>query len=47
MKHLLVAGMLLAAVPALAADPLPRAAPDTLGFSPDRLARIGSTIDAE
>jgi CubicO group peptidase (beta-lactamase class C family) len=47
MKHLLIAGMLLAALPALAADPLPRAAPDTLGFSPERLARIGTTIDAE
>ena len=47
MKHLLIAGMLLAALPALAADPLPRAAPETLGLSPERLARVGSTIEAE
>lgn len=30
-----------------AADPLPRAAPETLGFAPDRLARIAATLTAD
>ncbi len=48
MKKLLLALALLAcASPALAADPLPRGTPQSLGFSPERLARIASTMNAD
>lgn len=42
----LLAAMLLAAIPALA-DPLPRAAPEALGFSAERLDRIRTTMEAD
>lgn len=48
MKKLLLASLaLLAVTPALAADPLPRAAPESLGFSPERLGRIRTTLEAD
>jgi CubicO group peptidase (beta-lactamase class C family) len=47
MKKFLAAALVLFSLPALAADPLPRAAPDSVGLSPERLARIGTTIEAE
>ena len=47
MRMLLVAVLALVALPALAADPLPRAAPESVGLSPERLARIGAMVDAE
>ena len=54
-KLLLALALLLCAGPALAADPspraaqdpLPRATPQSLGFSPERLARIASTMNAD
>ena len=46
MKALLAAAMISAALPA-AADPLPRAAPATLGFSAERLDRIRITLEAD
>ena len=49
MKKLLLASLaLLALAPmARAADPLPRAAPETLGFSAERLNRIRTTMEAD
>ena len=47
MKKLLIAVLVLVALPALAADPLPRAAPESVGLSPERLARIGAMVDTE
>ncbi len=52
MKRLLVATLALFALPALAADPsprdpLPRATPASLGLAPDRLARIGTALNAD
>ena len=48
MKKLWLATLLvLFASPALAADPLPRATPESLGFSADRLGRIASTMQAD
>src|SRR4051812_33319969 len=38
---------LLIAVPAFAADPLPRAKPESVGMSSERLARIGDVIRAD
>ena len=35
------------ALPALAADPLPRATPESVGMSSERLARIGSALRAD
>jgi len=42
-----LAAMAIAAMPARAADPLPRAAPEAVGLSAERLARIGATITAD
>jgi CubicO group peptidase (beta-lactamase class C family) len=39
--------MLAVAFPALAADPLPRATPESVGMSSSRLARIGATLRAD
>ncbi|MBM3373784.1 MAG: hypothetical protein FJY44_07915, partial [Betaproteobacteria bacterium] len=36
----------LSAAPALANDPLPRARPESVGMSSERLARIGPVINA-
>lgn len=48
MKKLLLAAMaVLAPVMAQAADPLPRATPQSLGFSPERLERIRTTMEAD
>ncbi|MDN3564587.1 serine hydrolase domain-containing protein [Paeniroseomonas aquatica] len=47
MKMLLVGLLALIALPASAADPLPRAEPRSLGLSPERLARIGATLETE
>lgn len=47
MRKLLAAMLGLAAVPALAADPLPRATPQSLGFAPERLERIRTTLEAD
>jgi CubicO group peptidase (beta-lactamase class C family) len=47
MKKLLIAVLALVALPALAADPLPRATPESVGLSPERLARIGAMVDTE
>jgi CubicO group peptidase (beta-lactamase class C family) len=47
MKKLLIVALVLFASPVLAADPLPRAAPESVGLAPEKLARIGTTIDAE
>jgi CubicO group peptidase (beta-lactamase class C family) len=46
MKALLTAAMLSVALPALA-DPLPRAAPQSQGFSAERLDRIRTTMEAD
>ena len=35
------------ALPALAADPLPRATPESVGMSSERLARIGTALRAD
>ena len=35
------------ALPALAADPLPRATPESVGMSSERLARIGAALRAD
>lgn len=43
----LAALLLAVAPPARAADPLPRAAPETLGFSTVRLERIRTTLEAD
>ena len=37
----------LSTVAARAEDPLPRAAPESVGLSPERLARIGALVDTE
>jgi len=51
MKKLLLAALALLALPAAgparAADPLPRAAPEALGFSAERLGRIRTTLEAD
>ncbi|WP_207540382.1 serine hydrolase domain-containing protein [Sabulicella rubraurantiaca] len=47
MRKLLAAVLGLFAVPALAADPLPRATPENLGFAPERLERIRTTLEAD
>jgi CubicO group peptidase (beta-lactamase class C family) len=49
MKKLLLASLAFFALspPARAADPLPRAAPETLGFSAERLNRIRTTMEAD
>jgi CubicO group peptidase (beta-lactamase class C family) len=52
MKKLLLATLALLALcprchPAQAADPLPRAAPESLGFSAERLGRIRTTLEAD
>lgn len=47
MRKLLAAVLGLIAVPALAADPLPRGAPESLGFAPERLERIRTTLEAD
>ncbi|WP_424813074.1 serine hydrolase domain-containing protein [Roseococcus sp. YIM B11640] len=47
MRKMLLAVLALFALPAQAADPLPRAAPESLGFSPERLARIRTTMEGE
>jgi CubicO group peptidase (beta-lactamase class C family) len=44
---LAVAGILLVAPPAKAADPLPRAKPEDVGMSSERLALIGKAVNAE
>src|SRR4051794_37861776 len=46
-KLLLVAALTAFALPAFAADPLPRATPESVGLSPERLARIGALVDTE
>ena len=54
-KLLLALALMLCAGPGFAADPspraaqdpLPRATPQSLGFSPERLARIASTLNAD
>src|ERR1700682_6479474 len=38
---------LLVVLPALAADPLPRAKPESVGMSSERLARIGEALRAD
>jgi CubicO group peptidase (beta-lactamase class C family) len=47
MNKLLFATLVLFSLPALAADPLPLAPPESVGLSPERLARIGTTIETE
>ncbi|WP_043361351.1 serine hydrolase [Belnapia sp. F-4-1] len=47
MNKLLFATLMLFSLPALAADPLPLVPPDSVGLSPERLARIGTTIETE
>jgi CubicO group peptidase (beta-lactamase class C family) len=47
MKTLFTVVLALLAFPALAADPLPRATPQSLGFSPERLDRIRTTMEAD
>ncbi len=47
MKTLLACALALFTLPALAADPLPRATPQSLGFSPERLDRIRTTMEAD
>ena len=47
MKTTIAALLLLWCLPTLAADPLPRAAPETVGLSPARLARIGTVLRAD
>jgi CubicO group peptidase (beta-lactamase class C family) len=47
MRSLLVVILGMIAMPALAADPLPRAAPQDVGLSPERLGRIGAALNAE
>ena len=47
MKRILAAALALFASPALAQEPLPRAAPAAVGLSAERLARIASTINAD
>lgn len=42
-----ILGLLSVMTPASAADPLPRAAPETVGFSAERLARIGEVVRAD
>jgi CubicO group peptidase (beta-lactamase class C family) len=44
---LLSLGLFVSSLAALAADPLPRAQPETIGLSSERLARIGKVIDAD
>jgi CubicO group peptidase (beta-lactamase class C family) len=44
---LLIAALTAFALPAHAADPLPRATPESVGLSPERLARIGALVDTE
>src|SRR5919199_5068670 len=46
-KLLLIAALAAFALPARAADPLPRAAPESVGLSPERLARIGALVETE
>ena len=46
-KLLLIAALTAFALPAHAADPLPRATPESVGLSPERLARIGALVDTE
>ena len=46
-RTLSVVVMLAAALPALAADPLPRAKPEAVGMSSQRLARIGEMLRAD
>src|SRR5689334_22651961 len=46
-KLLLIAALTAFTLPALAADPLPRAAPESVGLSPERLARLGAMVDTE
>ncbi|MEN0077428.1 MAG: serine hydrolase domain-containing protein [Paracraurococcus sp.] len=46
-KLLLVSALLVFALPARAADPLPRATPESVGLSPERLARIGAMVETE
>jgi CubicO group peptidase (beta-lactamase class C family) len=47
-KRLIVASLcLFASTVAFAEDPLPRAKPEELGFSSERLARIGTTLKAD
>ncbi|MBR0654663.1 serine hydrolase domain-containing protein [Plastoroseomonas arctica] len=47
MRMLVLAAIGLLALPALAADPLPRGTPESLGFSPERLGRIRTTLEAD
>jgi len=47
MKKLFLLLGLLLALPAQAADPLPRAAPQAVGLSPAKLDRIRTTLEAE
>jgi CubicO group peptidase (beta-lactamase class C family) len=42
-----VAGMLALAVPVMADEPLPRAKPEDVGMSSERLARIATTLNAD
>src|ERR1700728_3069752 len=46
-RILAIALGLLASSAAFAEDPLPRAKPEEVGFSPERLARIGETLKAD
>ena len=46
--RLIVASLcVFALTAAFAEDPLPRAQPEELGFSAERLARIGTTLNAD
>src|SRR5262245_15936259 len=51
MKHAFAAAALVAALtaalPALANDPLPRAKPDDVGISSERLGRIATVLNAD
>ena len=47
MRKLLLAALGLLALPAQAADPLPRGTPESLGFSAERLGRIRTTLEAD
>ena len=47
MKHVKWLVLLLLSLPAIAADPLPRAEPESVGLSPERLDRIGQVLKAD
>ena len=47
MKRVTLLVLLLLSLPAIAADPLPRARPESVGLSPEQLERIGQVLKAD